>query len=237
MNFNHEIQKEILLKLIHNPELSFSELWDGKKDSNKFSYHLSSLESKGLVIKKENGKYSLSEEGKKLSAFIEGDTGTKAVVPTFAHGLIIKDNDKILVQKRLKEPFYGYWGLISGKINYGFNVEECAKRDLTEETGLKAKSSKLIGINQIKTFQDNELAFHHIIFLVELSDLEGSLKEKTHKAENAWLTIQEFNKKERLPDPWLETVLNSDKLIILETERTMEDSKFNDCKIKTMRTI
>lgn len=226
-----------MLKLIHNPEMTFTELWDGKRDSNKFSYHLSILESKGLINKKENGKYALSEEGRKLSAFIEGDTGIKAVFPTFAHGLIIKNENKILVQKRLKEPFYGYWGLISGKINFGFNVEECAKRDLIEEAGLTAKNSRLVGINQIKTYENNKLLFHHIIFLVELSEIQGELKPKTHKAENSWLTLDEFKNKERLPDPWLEDVLNSKKLILLETERTMENGKFVDCKIKNMKIV
>ena len=112
MDINHDIQRRILLDLIHKPKATFTELLSNEKDSNKFSYHLTTLESKGF-IKKIDGSYSLSDEGKKESAFIEGDTGKKAVFPTFNHALIIKDGGKMLVQKRLKEPFYGYWGLIS----------------------------------------------------------------------------------------------------------------------------
>jgi ADP-ribose pyrophosphatase YjhB (NUDIX family) len=192
------------------------------------------LETK-KIIRKENGHYSLSDLGQKLSAFIEGDTGKKAVFPTFANVLIIEEDGKFLVQKRLKEPFFGYWGLISGKINFGLNMEECAKRDITEETGLVAEKSRMIGINQAKTFADGKLKYHHIMFYVRLSELSGELKKTIHKGENEWVTIDEFLKRERFPDPWLLDVLSTDKFIHFETDRIMENGKFVDCKIKNMK--
>jgi len=237
MDINHKVQRKIIQNLIHNPSLSFTELWDKEIDSNKFAYHLAALESKNIVKKDGNGRYTLSEEGKKHSVFIEGDTGEKAIVPVFANALIVQTKDKILVQRRMKEPFFGYWALISGKINQGFNIEECAVRDLAEETGLNAGSSKFIGINQIKTYEKGKLLYHHIIFLVSLSDVSGNLKERTHKAENVWMTIDEFETKERLPDPWLRELLSTKGMIFLETERTMVNGKFTDCKTISQRSI
>lgn len=234
MAIDHPIQKSILLKLIHKPEATFTDLLGGERDSNKFAYHLGKLETLE-IIKKHNNRYTLSEKGKKLSAFIEGDTGKTAKFPTFNHVLIIKDKDKILVQKRLKEPFYGYWGLISGKINYGYNIEECAKRDIKEETGLTAAKSKLIGINQAKTTEDENLAFHHIMFYVELSDISGTLKEKTHKGENRWMTVDEFKSQHRFPDPWIDNVLNAKRFLHFETDRTMEGGKFTGCSLNSLR--
>lgn len=236
MEIEHEIQRNILLKLIHNPKLTFTELLGERRDSNNFAYHLNVLKNKNLVVQEEN-HYLLSSEGKQLSAFIEGDTGNKAVVPTFAHGLIARNGDKLLVQRRLKEPFYGYFGFVSGKINYGFNIEECAKRDLTEETGLVAKKAKIVAINQIKTYENNELKFHHIIFLVRLDEISGDIISKTHKAENYWMELREFTKKKRLPDPWLDDVLHTDGLILLETERQMVNGEFTACKIISKRKI
>ncbi|MFH1064414.1 MAG: NUDIX domain-containing protein [Candidatus Woesearchaeota archaeon] len=236
MNIEHPIQKKILLDLIHKPSATFAELLGTERDSSKFSYHLTKLESDNM-IRKRDGKYSLSDEGRKESAFIEGDTGSKALFPTFANVLIVRDGDKILVQKRLKEPFYGYWGLISGKINFGFNIEECAKRDLEEETGLVAGKSRMMGINQAKTFEDGKLIFHHMMFYVRLDDLSGELKNTTHKGENEWVTVEEFMRRERFPDPWLHNVLNTDKFIHFETERIMKDGKFIECKINNMNQI
>lgn len=236
MTVQHEIQQAILLKLIHNPTLSFSELWPQELESNKFAYHLSALESKGLVLKRE-GKYSLSEEGKSLSSSIEGDTGKLASVPTVANALIIRRGDKVLVQRRLKEPFYGIWSLISGKINFGWNVEECAQRDLVEETGLTASEARLVGMNQIKTLEAGKLAYHHVIFFVELSGIKGNLREKTHKGENAWMTVEEYKKRDRFPDPWFNEVLDAKSFVVLETERIREDGKFTSCRIVSHKEI
>jgi ADP-ribose pyrophosphatase YjhB (NUDIX family) len=236
MEIDHPLQKSIVLKLIHSPSATFSNLLGDEKDSNKFSYHLTKLESGG-IIKKVDSRYSLSDEGKRLSSFIEGDTGSKALFPTFAHVTIAQDGDLILAQKRLKEPFYGYWGLISGKINFGFNVEECALRDIEEETGLTASKGELIGINQAKTYDDGKLLHHHIMFYVRLSGIKGDLREKTHKGENAWMTVEEFKQKERFPDPWFDAVLGAKEFVSIETERIMKDGKFIDCRMGTMKTL
>jgi len=235
MDLQHKTQRDIILKLIHNPQASFSDLCD-EPETNRFAYHLSTLENKGL-IKKTDGKYSLSNAGQQLSSFIEGDTGNKAAFPTFTHVLIVQDGDKILAQRRLKEPFYGYWGLISGKINFGWNVEECALRDITEECGLKAKKSELIGINQAKTFQDGKLHHHHIMFYVRLSGISGNIQKQTHKGHNAWMTIKEFKQKERFPDPWFDAVLNAKSFVKIETERFLKDGKFVDCKLTNVEEI
>ena len=236
MDIDHPIQQSIILKLIHKPEMSFSELLGSESESNKFAYHLGVLETKN-IINKEGCYYSLSPLGKKISSFIEGDTGKKAAFPTFAHVLIVRDGDKILVQRRMKEPFYGYWGLMSGKINFGWNVEECARRDIEEECGLKANKSELIGINQAKTYEDGNLLHHHIMFYVKLGEISGDLKEKTHKGENAWMTIDEFKKKERFPDPWFDAVMDAEGFVSIETERILKDGKFVDCKMGTMKTL
>ncbi|MBW2964683.1 NUDIX hydrolase [Candidatus Woesearchaeota archaeon] len=236
MNIDHPLQKSVLLKLIHTPEATFTELLGDERDSNKFAYHLGVLE-KNSIIEKKDGKYVLSAEGRKLSAFIEGDTGSKALFPTFTHVLIIKDRDKILAQRRLKEPFYGYWGLISGKINFGLNIEECAKRDIEEEAGLKAEHASFFGVNQSKTFEGDKMIHHHIMFYVELSGISGTMKPQTHKGENRWMTIEEFKSKERFPDPWFDTVLNAKGFVNIETDRYMKDGRFTECILRRMDTI
>jgi 8-oxo-dGTP pyrophosphatase MutT (NUDIX family) len=43
-----------------------------------------------------------------------------------------------LFQERLKQPYFGYWGLPSGKIRWGETILETALRELKEETGLEA---------------------------------------------------------------------------------------------------
>jgi len=231
----HELQKQILLKLIHEPELSFNALWAKQGESNKFAYHVNKLEETGLIHKNGTGCYKLTDEGRKLSAFIEGDTGSKAEFPTLTVVMVVKQDGKHLCQRRLKEPFYGVWGLVSGKINFGQNVFECAKRDLFEESGLLAEDWKLKAIETIKTFDNEKLLYHHYMFIVQTDKVSGVLKEKTHKAEHCWLPLDEYLKKERFPSEWADLIFKSDDCVLIEGERYMTDGKFTGSK--TMKVV
>lgn len=231
-----ELEKKIVLKLIHTPRASFNELWDKQGESNTFAYHLGKIVEKGLVEKKE-GLYSLTEEGHKFSAFIEGDTGSRAEFPTITIVLIVKEGDKYLCQKRLKQPFYGVWGFPSGKINFGQNLFECAKRDLMEETGLESDKWELKALEQVKTFEDDKMLFHHYIFHVMTETAKGALKEHTHKAENKWMTIDEYyEKEESFPgDKFKEHILPAKVPILLEGERYLKNGKFIGYKTLSVR--
>lgn len=227
----HELERQILLKLIHTPHATFNELWSKQGASNTFAYHINKLESVQLIENNE-GKYKLTNEGRKLSAFIEGDTGNRAEFPTLVVIMHVRKGDKYLCQKRLKEPFYGYWGFVGGKINFGQNIFECAKRDLFEEAGLHASDWKLKAIEQLKTFEKDTMIFHHYTFVVETLNPSGELKEKTHKAENAWLTLEEYKSKERFSGSWFfDHVVSADKPVIIEAERYMEEGKFIGSKL------
>lgn len=225
------MRREIFLKLIHKPRASFSELWDQKIESNLFSYHLRKLEEEGFIAKFEEG-YGLTHEGKKASAFIEGATGGKAELPTPTVIIIARHGDKILCQERLKEPFYGYWGFPSGKINFGWNPLECAIRDLEEETGLAPKNVKLKTISFQKTYDDGKLLHHHLMFTVEATECSGTLKTETHKARHAWLTQEEYEQKKRFPDSLtINETIGNKNLVIFEAERFMNNGVFTTAKI------
>lgn len=60
-------------------------------------------------------------------------------------GIILFD-DKIVLIKRRKEPFRGFWALPGGFIEYGEKAEEAVIREVKEETGLDVKIEKLVGV-------------------------------------------------------------------------------------------
>ena len=229
---DHDMQRRVLLKLIHNPEMGFNELWGKDGESNTFAYHMHRLEESKLISKTARGTYALTEEGRKFSAFVEGDTGTKAEFPTLTIIILAKDSQgRYLCQRRLKEPFYGYWGFVSGKINFGYNLFECGARDLLEEAGLTAQNWKLLAFEQVKTFENSKLLFHHYLFFVEAEGVEGALKEHTHKADHEWLTMEDYHQKETFPRPgFFEHILNAARPVMVETERYMENGKFVGAK-------
>lgn len=81
---------------------------------------------------------------------------------------------KVLLIQRGIEPYKGKWAFPGGFMNIDETIEECAKRELEEETGLKASS-----LEQFYTFTDvNRDPRERVITvahyaLVRLSDVKG----------------------------------------------------------------
>ena len=56
--------------------------------------------------------------------------------------VIIRDGDRILLVKRAREPFKGYWSLPGGRVEAGETAKEAAAREAKEETGLMVSGLK-----------------------------------------------------------------------------------------------
>jgi 8-oxo-dGTP diphosphatase len=65
--------------------------------------------------------------------------------PTTVDSVIIED-EKVLLIKRKFNPFKGKWALPGGFVDEGETVEEAVERETMEETGVKVKIVKLIGV-------------------------------------------------------------------------------------------
>lgn len=66
--------------------------------------------------------------------------------PVPAAGAIIMRDNRILFVKRKYEPRAGKWSLPAGFMEYDESPEECAVRELREETGLTGKIRELSGV-------------------------------------------------------------------------------------------
>lgn len=66
--------------------------------------------------------------------------------PSLTVDIIIKIDSGVVLIKRKNEPFKGKWALPGGFVEYGERVEEAAKREAKEETGLEIKIQKLLGV-------------------------------------------------------------------------------------------
>jgi ADP-ribose pyrophosphatase YjhB (NUDIX family) len=66
--------------------------------------------------------------------------------PVPAAGVILARGNEVLLVRRRYAPREGAWCLPAGFMEYGETPEHCARRELFEETGLRARLTGLFGV-------------------------------------------------------------------------------------------
>jgi 8-oxo-dGTP diphosphatase len=101
--------------------------------------------------------------------------------PLLTVDIIIKRKDgTIVLIKRLNPPFKDHYAIPGGFVEYGETVEQAAKREAEEETGLKIGNLKLVGVYS----DPNRDPRGHVVSVAFLADeLGGELKASTDAKE------------------------------------------------------
>jgi 8-oxo-dGTP diphosphatase len=107
-----------------------------------------------------------------------------------ADGIVLKGNDIVLI-KRGKEPFKGSYALPGGFLNYGEKLEECAVREVLEETGVKTKVVELVGIY---SSPDRDPRGHFVTAVYHLEPVGGMLKAGDDAKDAEWVPLDKLPK-------------------------------------------
>lgn len=101
--------------------------------------------------------------------------------PKVGIGVIVKKDSKILLGKRTNAHGEGTWSFPGGHLEFGESWEECARREVMEETNLAIKNIKYhAATNDI--FQDEQK--HYITIFMESDYASGELTNmEPHKCE------------------------------------------------------
>ncbi|MFH1547442.1 MAG: NUDIX domain-containing protein [bacterium] len=194
----HKHQKEILMQLLFHPHISFTEMNIEGLTSDHFTYHIRSLIKVGYVEKDKKGKYVLTIKGKEYANTYDTDNKVIDKQPKYAVFLVAKKFEKgkefLLIQRRLKEPYYGYQGFITGKVKFGELLEEAARRELLEETGYIGDFTLKGSHRDIVYTKDGNLLEDKVFHIFEITNCEGELTEKVEGGENYWLPEKDFEK-------------------------------------------
>jgi len=227
----HQIQNNILRNLLFREKLRFSELNNLNLSNDHFNFHLKRLIAKKLIEKDEKGFYSLTARGKEYANRLNTDLQKVKIerqAKTSCLVVCFKDTGrsrKFLMQQRLKHPYFGFYGFVSGKIRWGETIYEAASRELEEETGLKAKL-ELAGIeHKIDYSKDDKLLEDKYFYILKGTKLSGELQESFEGGRNIWFTEKEIN---RLPDLFGDIIKIVD--IIKKGKLTFFEKKYKETR-------
>jgi len=85
-----------------------------------------------------------------------------------------KNNSTLMIYRNKKQNDYheGKWNGLGGKLEQGESPEDCAIREIKEESGLTVKSVKMKGFITFPLFDGNDDWY---VFLFTADDFEGKL--------------------------------------------------------------
>lgn len=181
---------QILRQLMYNPGARFSEINSAALASDHFNYHLSTLIDSGMIVKTDNS-YRLTAKGKEYANTMDTSDLTIEKQPKVAVMIIATKNDKLLVQTRQKEPYYGFAGFITGKVRFGEQIMQTAARELMEETGLSAEFELCYILHEHVYSKSGDLLEDKIFHVVHATNVKGKLII-TRDGKNEWLSESQF---------------------------------------------
>ena len=97
-----------------------------------------------------------------------------------------KDRDRVLMCRRLKEPYSGLYNFVGGKVEEGENGEDAAYRELREETGIMQGD---IDITHVMDFR--YYVYDECLLEVYTGTLERDIDVSGDENELCWVEIDE----------------------------------------------
>lgn len=110
--------------------------------------------------------------------------------PVVGVAVFVVHDGKALLLKRVKEHGQGTWGLAGGHLEVGETFEECARREVFEETGIQLDDLRVCGVTN-DLFEDGK---HYVTVFVEgyTDSADFEMKEPAKYAEYGWYDAAEF---------------------------------------------
>ncbi len=110
--------------------------------------------------------------------------GVGAIVPRVRGGVL-----EVLLVRRGYEPFRGMWSFPGGHVEPGEPLLEAAKRELVEETGVRAEPLGVVHIHELVARGPDRRLYHYVIVDVLFKYREGEPRAATDASEAAFFPL------------------------------------------------
>jgi ADP-ribose pyrophosphatase YjhB (NUDIX family)/predicted transcriptional regulator len=196
--FLHKAEVSILKSLRLAEHARFSELMHPTGlTSDNFKFYLRNLVRLGWVKKSPDGDYALTSNGKELANNLDETRLTlqkqaKVSVLIVASRTGVTGEPEYAFQQRQRHPYYGFWGVLSGPVQWGEGVEEAAKMELRKQTGLLGEC-EVRAFCRITDYVSDGMLLEDKLFAVVLANhCRGLLDASWKGGRNAWMTLKEL---------------------------------------------
>jgi 8-oxo-dGTP diphosphatase len=119
------------------------------------------------------------------------NTPPSATAPALPHpgvgvGVLVVHQGLLLLGKRRGSHGAGHWAAPGGRLEFGEALEDCARRELMEETGLVARHLELGPYTNDVFEEDGQIAQHFLTVYVVARSLQGTPRNLEPEKREGW---------------------------------------------------
>jgi ADP-ribose pyrophosphatase len=114
--------------------------------------------------------------------------------PRVGVGAITLKDGKVLLVKRGIEPSYGLWAIPGGTLKLGETLQECAAREILEETGITIKVGPCVYVFDFLERDDKgKIKFHFVVVDFAADYISGEPQGADDALDARWLAPAELH--------------------------------------------
>ncbi|HEV2412212.1 MAG TPA: NUDIX hydrolase [Candidatus Saccharimonadales bacterium] len=200
----HHAQILILKTLRRNKTMRYNNLMrPSGLESDIFKFHIHKLVKIGYIQKLPLRGYELTVRGKEFANNLDEAMRVPQRQPKLSMIIVAsKVNDQgdrlFLCQQRLREPYWGYWGFISGAVQWGVSIEDAALHEFTKQTHMTASFTVRSFCRQ-RDYDSSEAGLlEDKLFAVVLAEnCRGEIDNSWGGGMNKWMTLAKLARQDK----------------------------------------